>query len=94
VQDEEGRGRQPDRLENRFGERTASKTLSRIELFLSNVVASHPKTGTPLGNGLSETAIPRTPFVAIYRIEPKSTVLILGFFHSAPDRSAAQRGTD
>jgi plasmid stabilization system protein ParE len=54
---------------SRFGEATATKTFVRIESFLGKL-AERPQIGTRLDDGLYESAIPRTPFVILYRLEP------------------------
>lgn len=71
-----------------FGSAVASRTLSRIENSFA-LLGEFPRSGRRRqGTALYETAIPRTPFVVIYRIEDNPAIVrILGFFHAAQDRS-------
>ena len=73
----------------RYGRQTNERTFARVERFLIESLAVFPRTGTFLPDvGLYQTMIPRTPFVVIYRVEDQQDIIrILGFFHSAQDRS-------
>ncbi len=74
----------------RYGKLTNERTFGRVERFLREILADFPRIGTFLPEvGLYQTTIPRTPFVVIYRIEDQNDVVrVLGFFHSAQDRSS------
>ena len=71
------------------GPRTAHRTFSRVEAYLSNVVTMFPRSGRSVqGPDIYERAVPRTPFVVIYRInEENDMVQLLGYFHHAQDRA-------
>ena len=74
----------------RHGERTALSTFAQVNAYLSGTIALFPRFG---GNdnesGPHTRAIPRTPFVVVYRIDDQAEVVeVIGFYHHAQDREA------
>lgn len=76
-----------------FGKAVAAKTLGRIERSL-RLLSEFPASGRwREERNLYETAIPRTPFVLVYRIEERAGIVrILGVFHAGQDRSDFEAG--
>ena len=74
----------------RFGEPAAERIFMRVDTFLHKFLPAHPRTGKWIAEAaLYESWIARTPFVAMYRIEPDElTITVVAMFHHAQDRSA------
>jgi plasmid stabilization system protein ParE len=72
-----------------FGVPITNRTFDRLDRYLSDVLARHPNIGRPLIQfDASETWVPRTPFIVIYRVNPAANELtILAVYHHAQDRS-------
>jgi plasmid stabilization system protein ParE len=72
----------------KFGRRVAEQTFRRVRRFFRESLAAFPRLGVYRAEwGLYEVVIPRTPFIAIYRIDESAEVLtVVALFHYAQDR--------
>jgi plasmid stabilization system protein ParE len=72
----------------KFGRRVAEQTFSRVRRFFRESLVAFPRLGVyRAGWDLYEVVIPRTPFIAIYRIDESAEVLtIVALFHYAQSR--------
>jgi plasmid stabilization system protein ParE len=72
----------------KFGRRVAEQTFGRVRRFFQESLAAFPRLGVYRAKWeLYEVVIPRTPFVAIYRIdEAADTLTVVALFHYAQDR--------
>jgi len=74
----------------KFGRLVAERTFRRVRRFLFESLAVHPRTGIYRSErDIFEAVIPRTPFVAFYRIDTAAdTLTVVAFFHHAQDRES------
>jgi plasmid stabilization system protein ParE len=72
----------------KFGRFVAEQTFSRARRFLQESLAAFPRLGVYRAEwDLYEVVIPRTPFIAIYRLDESAEVLtVVAIFHYAQDR--------
>jgi plasmid stabilization system protein ParE len=75
---------------DKFGKLVAERTFMRVRRFLFQSLAVHPRMGIYRPErDIYEAVIPRTPFIAFYRIDTASDMLtIVAFFHYAQDRES------
>jgi plasmid stabilization system protein ParE len=68
----------------------ADRTFKRVRRFLFEALAAHPRTGVyRSGRDVYEIVIPRTRFVAFYRIDIAADLLtVVAVFHHAQDRQS------
>lgn len=73
-----------------FGPATATKTIRRLRIFIDDMLAQFPRSGTwSAKHELYEAWVPQTPFVVLYRFDaPADTLTVLAVFHHAEDRKA------
>ena len=74
----------------KFGRPVAERTFRRVRRFLSESLAAYPRVGVYRSErDIYEAVIPRTPFVAFYRIDTAADILtVVAFFHHAQDRES------
>jgi plasmid stabilization system protein ParE len=74
----------------RFGKPVAERTFKRARRYLLDVLATYPRIGVyRAGRDVYEIVIPRTPFVAFYRIDAAAEVVtVVALFHYAQDRDS------
>lgn len=74
----------------KFGRLVADRTFRRVRRFLLESLALYPRVGVyRAGRDIYEVVIPRTPFIAFYRIDPLADMLtVVAFFHHAQDRES------
>jgi plasmid stabilization system protein ParE len=74
----------------RFGPSVAERTFKRVRRFLFDILAAHPRIGAHRPHrDVYEIVIPRTPFIAFYRIDAEAEVLtVVALFHYAEDRQS------
>jgi plasmid stabilization system protein ParE len=72
----------------KFGKPVAERTFSHVRRFLLESLAAFPRLGVyHQERDLYEVVIPRTPFIAFYRVNEATDVLtIVALFHCAQDR--------
>ena len=75
---------------DKFGKMVAERTFGRVRRFLFESLAAYPRIGVYRSrHDVFEAVVPRTPFVAFYRIDDASaTLTVVAFFHHAQDRDA------
>jgi plasmid stabilization system protein ParE len=78
----------------KFGRLVAERTFSRVRRFLLYSLAAFPRIGVyRSARDVFEVVIPRTPFIAFYRIDASADVLtVVAFFHYAQDRESEWKG--
>jgi plasmid stabilization system protein ParE len=75
-------------LISQHAEAAALRARARIESFVTDFLARHPRAGTQIPEkGIFEAWIPRTKYVLVYRIEGGDVLRILALFHTSQDRS-------
>ena len=69
--------------------RPAKRLRTRITAFVRDFLARHPRIGRPIPeHDCYESAIPRTPYIVIYRIDGSTdTLIVLALFHGSQERS-------
>lgn len=74
----------------KFGHLVAERTFRRVRRFLFETLAAYPRIGTYRSERhVHEVVIPRTPFIAFYRIDAAAeTLTVVAIFHYAQDREA------
>jgi plasmid stabilization system protein ParE len=74
----------------KFGRPVAERTFKRVRQFLFESLAAYPRTGVYRARrDVYEVVIPRTPFIAFYRIgRGADVVTVVALFHDAQDREA------
>jgi plasmid stabilization system protein ParE len=74
----------------KFGTLVAERTFSRVRRFLLESLAAFPRLGVYRPErDIYEVVIPRTPFVAFYRVDELTDVLtVVALFHYAQDRKS------
>lgn len=79
---------------DKFGKPVADRTFSRVRRFLLESLAAFPRLGVyRSGRDVYEVVIPRTPFIAFYRIDVSADLLtVVAFFHYAQDRKSEWGG--
>ena len=77
-----------------FGRVVAERTFNRVRRFLLESLAAFPRVGVyRSARDVYEVVIPRTPFIAFYRIDASADVLtVVAFFHYAQDRKSEWGG--
>jgi plasmid stabilization system protein ParE len=72
----------------KFGRLVAERTFKRVRRFLLESLATFPRLGVyQPERDVYEVVIPRTPFIAFYRIDESADLLtIVALFHYAQDR--------
>jgi plasmid stabilization system protein ParE len=78
----------------KFGRLVAERTFGRVRRFLLESLAAFPRVGVyRSGRDVYEVVIPRTPFIAFYRIDASADVLtVVALFHYAQDRQSEWGG--
>lgn len=78
----------------KFGRLVAERTFSRVRRFLLESLAAFPRVGVyRSARDVFEVVIPRTPFIAFYRIDALAdTLTVVAFFHYAQDRQSEWGG--
>lgn len=73
-----------------FGRRVAERTFIRVRQFLLQSLATYPRIGAYRSErDVYEVVIPRTPFIAFYRIDVSTdTLTVVALFHYAQDRTS------
>jgi len=74
----------------KFGRPVAEQTFRRVRRFLFETLAAYPRIGLYRARrNVYEVVIPRTPFIAFYRIERAvDAVVVVALFHHAQDRES------
>jgi plasmid stabilization system protein ParE len=74
----------------KFGRPGAERTFRRVRRFLFETLAAYPRTGVYRARrNVYEVVIPRTPFIAFYRIDREvDAVTVVALFHHAQDRES------
>lgn len=74
----------------KFGRPVAERTFGRVRRFLFETLAAYPHTGVYRARqNVYEVVIPRTPFIAFYRIDQEvDAVTVVALFHYAQDRES------
>jgi plasmid stabilization system protein ParE len=74
----------------KFGKPVAEKTFKRVRGFLFETLAAYPRMGIyRTRRAVYEVVIPRTPFIAFYRIEQAvEVVTVVALFHNAQNRES------
>lgn len=72
----------------KFGRPVAERTFCHVRRFLLESLAAFPRLGVyRQERDLYEVVIPRTPFIAFYRVNETTDVLtVVALFHYAQDR--------
>jgi plasmid stabilization system protein ParE len=78
----------------KFGRLVAVRTFCRVRRFFLESLAAFPRIGVyRSGRDVYEVVIPRTPFIAFYRIDAAADLLtVVAFFHYAQDRKSEWGG--
>jgi plasmid stabilization system protein ParE len=74
----------------KFGRPVAERTFKRVRRFLFETLAAFPRIGVYRARlNVYEVVIPRTPFIAFYRVEQAvDAVTVVALFHYAQDRQS------
>ena len=79
-----------ERVEAELGKLVADRTFRRMRRFLFESLALYPRIGVYRSErDIYEAVIPRTPFIAFYRIDTMADMLtVVALFHHAQDRES------